>query len=49
MAPSPGGIIAELRVDMGASTQDADITTLPKFIKLKKQILDLLDHQEVAR
>jgi putative hydroxymethylpyrimidine transport system ATP-binding protein len=46
MAPNPGRIIADIDVDLDSSISDADISTTPRFIELKKQILSLLNTQE---
>ena len=46
MAPEPGRIIADIKVNLQAGTGAIDISMSPEFNQIRSSILDLLSHQE---
>ena len=49
MAPEPGRIIADIKVDFEAKTDTEDISISLEFNKIRTNILHLLSHQESVR
>jgi ABC-type nitrate/sulfonate/bicarbonate transport system ATPase subunit len=49
MAPEPGRIIADIKVDFEAKTDTEDISMSLEFNKIRTNILHLLSHQESVR
>ena len=49
MAPDPGRIIADIKVNVEAGTEATDISMSPEFNQIRASILDLLSHQECVR